>query len=162
MKIKSILGLLALSAMLCAVAPAKADRIDDMDKGGPEAYCMEEAGLVVAGAAARNQEVAKAIKAITPDIRAKMFLAMEGNLQFSFPADGVYYDDKELSAREVAFFTEYIFIGWDMADLYINASKKKIPDATSVIIDPSQLNSFGTMHFNSCMKRRGKPAGTET
>lgn len=154
MKLKNILGLLIFSAVLCAVAPAKADRIDDMDKQGPEAYCMEEAGLVVAGAVARNLDVAKVVKPIDQDMRAKMFLAMEGGDPFVFPKDGIYYDALDLNEREVAFFTEYAFLGWDMVDQVISDGKKRHPDATSVVIDPAQITNFGTLHFNTCMKRR--------
>jgi hypothetical protein len=151
---KQLLGLLALSAALCIAAPAKADRIDNMEEEGIQSYCANEKELVFDGARARSLDVKPAIKPVTEQMRLDYFKSLESNQEYSFPKDAVYYDSSELNVRELAFFSEWVLKGWYLADELVKDFKEHNPDATGVFLTPGAIDTIARNHEKECLHRR--------
>ena len=152
---KLLLALMLVSTTVLAAG----DRIDAMDRAGVTGYCSNEKGLVVDGARARNKDVARAVKPTTEEQRSAMLLAYRGGPAFEFPTDAIYYNALDenndgLNEREVAFFTEWILKGWDMADYLIKDFLKHNPEGTSVFLTSGAIDTIARTHEQACLARR--------
>lgn len=144
---------LFLALLLLASTTVLADRIDDMNAEGPEGICTNQTELYVVGIASRVVHTERAVKNITDEMRAKIFLEMEGGVHFVFPPDAIYYDDQQLNPREVKFFTEYILLGWDEGEKAINEAKSKLPkDATEVVLTKEAIHTMGEIYHDTCVQ----------
>lgn len=116
MKLNQIIGLLALSAMLCWAAPARADHVDDAKKEGPEHYCQGLAQVFHDGADFQLSGAERDLKSISrKDYEVE---AAKGN---DAPKDGIYYIDFDtFTDQEKEVITYNVQAGWDFAKQFPN------------------------------------------
>lgn len=134
---KHIVGLLVLSAVLCAVAPAKADRIDVLKSQDVSIYCSGEAQAFYDGFNYRVYGTERKFKNISTE-------EFEHKTHEDPPKDGMYYVDLDkYTKQEQDFINSHVLDGYDFAT-------ELIKKGTKIELGDSIVSESAQKYFEKC------------